>query len=456
MHLRLHEHETRRYDWTDRDLRAIVRLNQGAGAELVRAVVDARGHKCLRAFQHVGVLRLAPGRTVHIVPKIHRPTGEDVTDGGVRRALQALIRWLGYAGTLPFHAAERAALEMQNPDWFEVMTRFFAENLRNEWRRGPVRTYISQDDDHSSNLVGRWRVADQLRRPAEKSVFCVTRDEFSGDTPLNRVLRYVCELLRRRTADRQNRAILDGVAGEMDADAITLPHSVTLADADPARILSRLNVRYAPLLSLARLFLSNRSAELLPGQTDDTETWAFTLDMNHLFEQFVAGFIARHRTLCLPDDLADCTILPQTRGAIRYLATRETPPTQNLFALEPDIAFQNPADKSFPLLLDTKYKRLDGNERTNLGVSQSDLYQMFAYAHRYDCPRVILLYPATTDAEIGERAVFRFGDFGATNETLRHVIVATIDTRNDLRTAADVGCFADELNRLLTIIHTKI
>lgn len=448
MHLRLHEHETRSYEWTDRDLRAIVRLNQGAGTELVRAVVDAQGHRCLRAFQHVGVLRLAPGRTVHIVPKIHRASGE-VTDAGARQALQALLRWLGYAGTLPFHAAERAALEMQNPDWFEIMTRFFAENLRSEWRRGPVRTYITKDDDRSPSLVGRWRVADQLRHPAEKSVFCVSRDEFSGDTPLNRVLRYVCEMLRRRTTDRENRAILDGVAGEMDADAITLPFSVTLADADPARLLSRLNVRYAPLLSLARLFLSNRSAELLPGSRTDPETWSFTLDMNRLFEQFVTGFVTRHRALCLPDSLATCAILPQTRGAVRHLATRETPPTKNLFALEPDIAFQDTVDRSFPLLLDMKYKRLDGSERTNLGVSQTDLYQMFAYAHRYDCPRVILLYPATTDAEIGERAVFRFGDSGTTNEPARRVTVASIDTRNDLRSATDVEQFAVELRTLL-------
>ncbi len=444
MHLRLHEHETKRYDWTDRDFRAIVRLNHGAGAELVRADFDAQGHKCLRAFQHVGVLRLAPGRTVHIVPKIHRPTGGDVTDDGVRQALQALLRWLGYAGTLPFHAAERAALEMQNPDWFEVMTRFFAENLRSEWRRGPVRAYISEDDDRSPNLVGRWRVTDQLRRPAEKSVFCVTRDVFSGDTPLNRVLRYVCEMLRRRTTDRQNRALLDGVAGEMDADAITLPYSVTLADADPARLLSRLNARYAPLLSLARLFLSNRSAELLPGQTGDAETWSFTLDMNRLFEQFVAGFLFRHKALCLPSELIGCSILSQVRGH-RHLVRDAT--NRKLYDLRPDIAFRSPAG-TFPVLLDTKYKRLDW-EKKNHGISESDLYQMFAYAHCFPCPHIVLLYPATTDTENSRRAIFQFDDSGTTNEIIRNVTVAAIDCRNDLRTAEDIATFARELQTVL-------
>ena len=441
----LHEHETRPFEWTERDHHAAVRLNRIAGTELVRLGYDARGAKTLQSFQHVGVLRLAPGRTVHIVPKIHRHAGGCVDEDVARHASRTLLRWLGYAGTLPYHAAERAALETRNPDWFEVLTRFYAENLRDEWRRGPIRTYISRDDDRSPNLVGRWRVAEQLCRPAEKGVFRVTRDEFSGDTPLNRVLRYVCEVLRRRTTDRGNRAILDGVADEMDADPVTLLLQVTLADADPSRLLSRLNTRYAPLLSLARLFLSERGTELLPGQSPDDETWSFTLDMNRLFEQFVAGFFARHKTACLPDGLAGCTVLPQARGQrTRYLAFDAA--DRGRFELHPDLVLRAP-DGTFSMLLDTKYKRLNETQSSK-GVAQSDLYQMFAYAHCFPSPRIVLLYPASDGGAVGEWATFRFG--GAGDGTVHRVTVATIDTRNDLRTAGDVERMARELRQILT------
>ena len=46
------------------------------------------------------------------------------------------------------------------------------------------------------------------------------------------------------------------------------------------------------------------------------------------------------------------------------------------------------------LIIDTKWKHLktDAEDSRN-GVKQSDLYQMFAYAHRYNCGENILLYP---------------------------------------------------------------
>jgi len=50
------------------------------------------------------------------------------------------------------------------------------------------------------------------------------------------------------------------------------------------------------------------------------------------------------------------------------------------------------------LILDTKWKCLksDEEDRKN-GVSQADMYQMYAYAKRFDCNNTILLYPETAD-----------------------------------------------------------
>ena len=32
-------------------------------------------------------------------------------------------------------------------------------------------------------------------------------------------------------------------------------------------------------------------------------------------------------------------------------------------------------------------------DKENLGISNADVYQMYAYAKRYKCPKVIMLYP---------------------------------------------------------------
>jgi 5-methylcytosine-specific restriction endonuclease McrBC regulatory subunit McrC len=109
--------------------------------------------------------------------------------------------------------------------------------------------------------------------------------------------------------------------------------------------------------------------------------------MNLLFEGFISGFIRRHASEILPENFRSYDFLPQSRGARRFLAKHEN---TSVFQTRPDLAFRT--GDQFPLLIDTKYKLLDESDR-RLGVSQPDFYQMHAYAYRYNCNRVVLLYP---------------------------------------------------------------
>lgn len=46
------------------------------------------------------------------------------------------------------------------------------------------------------------------------------------------------------------------------------------------------------------------------------------------------------------------------------------------------------------MIIDTKWKRIGRHpEDTRHGMSQTDVYQMMAYARIYHCPQVMLLYP---------------------------------------------------------------
>ena len=57
-----------------------------------------------------------------------------------------------------------------------------------------------------------------------------------------------------------------------------------------------------------------------------------------------------------------------------------------MFALRPDIVVDN------DIVIDTKWKTLNSDDRV-VGVEQSDVYQMLAYAHAYEARRVVMLYP---------------------------------------------------------------
>jgi len=426
------EHEQRPFEWTEREAAALERLNRAAGAEVLRATWRA-GRRELRASQHVGVVRLGR-RAVQVLPKTHRAGAPaEERDARAEEATRNLLHMLAHTGRLPVREHATAPLLRRGGDWFEVLTRLFATHLREEWQRGAHRHYQPVEDELPM-LKGRWRVAESLRRPARRQLFPVAFDEFTADNALNRVFRFVVERLWRLTRDGANRQLLGELRQWMEE--VTLVADLPAGEAAPA-LLTRLNARFEPLLNLARLFLAGGSLQLA---ARDFETFAFVFDMNRLFEEFVIGFVRRRREVVLPEGLKTCDLLPQSHGAPHHLALDER--GQHVFQLHPDLALRR--GRQFPLLLDAKYKRLDPSDR-KLGISPADFYQMHAYARRYNCPRVLLLYPQTADMSEPIRARFTLTDGGVGT-----IEAATLDLRIDLRSIEGRDRLLEELKSVLS------
>ena len=425
------EHEyTEGFDWEPADLAALERLRRATGADVLRPSVRAGGRRELQAGEYVGVVRLGR-RTVQVLPKFYRE-GTGSREGRAFEATRNLLHLLAYAGRLRVREHDLASMLRRGADWFEILTRLFASHLLEEWQRGAHRHYRAVEDTLPV-LKGKLLVAEQLRRPLRRHLFAVAFDEFTADTELNRVFRFVVERLFGATRDGENRRLLGELRHWMDE--VSLPARVTAADARPS-LVTRLNRRFEPLLNLARLFLAESSLQLAAA---DFSTFAFVLDMNQLFESFLVGFIERHRAALLPDALAGCELLPQARGATIHLA-RRTDTGAPVFRLVPDLAFRLAG--RFPLLLDAKYKRLSPAD-ARLGVSQSDFYQMHAYARRFDCPRVLMLYPQTAEMPAPQRVRFELKSGGL-------VDAASINLRVDLGSPASRAELTAELKSLLS------
>lgn len=427
--LTLFEYDAKEFDWTDRDCALLERMRLSFKSEILRPTVRG-GKRAIQAAQHVGVVRLQ-NRTVQILPKVHQPRATDGDAARTREATANLLRMLAYAGELQVREHELAPLMRQTDNWFEILTRLFATHLREKWQRGAHRNYQTVEDDLPL-LKGKWRIAAQLKQPLRRHIFSVSYDEFTADNQLNRIFRYVTERLWHLTRDNDNKRLLGELRQWLD-EVTLLPH-VTVADADPKQ-LTRLNEHYRPLLNLAQLFLDGGSLQMA---AEDFSTFAFVFDMNELFESFVASFIRRHASAILPAELQACDYLVQSRGENRHLATRED---RNVFRTKPDVVFRR--DQEFPLIIDTKYKRLDA-ANLRLGVDQSDFYQMHAYAHRYGCDDILLLYPQTAETLKPLNEVFRLADC---NKVIR---VATVNLQIDLARKSGRDMLVSELKALFT------
>jgi len=430
--LTLFEHETREYRWTDRDLAELSTLSHLAGEEVLRAGV-ASGRRVLQATAHIGVFCFGQ-TTVHVLPKMYQSQATEPRSAHEREAARNLLFLLRYALHLPVREYGLASLSAYDHDWFEGLIALFAGHLLEEWQRGPYRHY-QEVKDTLPLLKGKLDVVSQLRHLEAQHRFTVSYDEYTADVPLNRVFRFVVERLWRLTRDERNKRRLARLRQWMEE--ITLLPQVSVSDAHTI-VMTRLNQRFASLLELARLFLDHSA---LQPATGSTRTYAFVIDMNQLFESFLTTFICRHRREILPPGLQACALRPQSSGTVRSLAAH-LESGRKVFRLKPDLVVYDQEQNSFPLLIDMKYKRIA--EKGGVRIAPDDFYQMFAYAQRYQCPRVLLLYPQTAAESAAVCQSY-------TLEGEQVIVAATVDLCQDLGRKVEQQRLKDRLHSLVAV-----
>ena len=122
------------------------------------------------------------------------------------------------------------------------------------------------------------------------------------------------------------------------------------------------------------LFLSN---SISFDYNNDLKLFAFLLPMEYVFEDFIFGFIDK--------EVEKVSANAQVRS--NYLDVSKN------FALRPDLFLQIEARS---VIADTKYKIVYSDEKDpKKGISQTDLYQMLAYAVRFNIDEIVLFYPNT-------------------------------------------------------------
>ena len=93
------------------------------------------------------------------------------------------------------------------------------------------------------------------------------------------------------------------------------------------------------------------------------------------------------------------------------------------FALRPDIVITR-ADGT-RIILDTKWKSLVNRPGMNYGISQPDMYQMYAYAKKYNTSEIWLLYPV--NQEMRNHSEISFESSDGVNVRLFFVDLADIE-----------------------------
>lgn len=326
------------------------------------------GHQSVRFKQFCGVIQL-DDLTLEILPKIH---GKEAQPESCRAAL---IQMLHSARVIRTHKGSQAGINTQNMNLLDIFIQHFCQDLHSQILQGKLRNYVEQEGNLSV-IRGRLVIPQHIRHNIvhKERLYC-RFDEFSEDMLLNQILRFTLLLLlpwaRLGITKKQLNELLMHFDGVSDAP-ITLQSFNSLKR-------DRINQRFHPVLEQCRLFIATIKPDILAGSTP---LFSLLFDMNRLFEAWVAEKIkpwAHQQGWHL-----------RTQGPRKYLAMRDGDSPQ--FQLRPDIALVD--DNGVPqLIADTKWKLLNEADR-KLGVSSNDMYQLYAYAGRYEVSHLQLIYPA--------------------------------------------------------------
>jgi 5-methylcytosine-specific restriction enzyme subunit McrC len=251
---------------------------------------------------------------------------------------------------------------------------WFDREVERASRWGLARDYVDRCEPLTT-IRGRVAFERQLAaRPGLRIPVECTFQDYSEDTPLNRLIKAAHDvLLRMPELDRglakrlrhRARLVFGGVS-RVDYACGALPE---LPQRGPHR-------EWDAAAGIARLILSETGIRDVPGTIDAP---AFTVDMNQLFQQYVAGVVGERAAA------AGCRLEAGRVRALTAAGTRADGATVSPVTIKPDLVVVR--DGKPVAVGDIKYKLPAGGA----GWHERDAYQLIAYCVRLGLPRGLLV-----------------------------------------------------------------
>ena len=352
-----------------RDLKDFALENRTDGEGNYRPVLEVKNNR-LYAQNYVGIIETRKGTVLEILPKVDFVEDED-TEKTKQFFFKMLRDWRGFK-LAQFNLSHINAVRRFN--MLEVFVHLFLNNLVLLTQRGLARHYQSEEDNQPY-LRGRILFPQHIRENVvNRARFYVGYDEFNANRPANRLIHSTIHKLMGSVRQPRNQQLLH----QLRICFSDIPQSAHLESDWGQYRMDRSMQHYDEVMQWVGLFLFNHGLTTFAGKYVN-QTLLFP--MWEVFEDFVAACFRRY----------------QRRFSVREQGPQEPLTSidgKGVFFLKPDISLMS-GDKT-EFILDTKWKRINGEgSDPKHGISQADMYQLFAYGKKYGCKQVALVYPKT-------------------------------------------------------------
>ena len=378
------------------------------GKQLFKVLkISSHAHygKTIQLQNYVGIIELPKSKTrIEVLPKIYSGNAEISEIGDIKNILLSMLSALK---DFPVLELGHASLDVRKLSLYEVFIRIFLGRVLELAKKGLRSDYV-EVTENINRFKGRLDMPLQIKHNAAHSErFYVRHDEYSLSRPENKILKLAIKKLLSKTEDAENAFLAKRTLIYFDEVEESLDY-----ESDYRHIsFDSSNQGYLGVIQWAMVFLRNKSFSIFGG---DTNGQALLFPMDKLFEQFVASQAAK--LINAHNKKYGTHYRFVSQESAKYLF--DVPKS---FKLRPDIKVEG--DQS--ILLDTKWKILTDKKPRN-NISQSDMYQMYAYSKRYNASLVYLLYPESASSH-----AITDTEYEASTDPLKtHISLRFLDLKN--------------------------
>lgn len=334
---------------------------------------------------YVGLIQMNNGYQVQVLPKISFDSGEDA---GNKETKRIFLKMLKSMKDFPSKVFNDASLKVDRMNLYEIFINMYLQEVRQLIKRGIKSAYVGQEDNlkfYKGKLLTSQHIKTNM---AHRERFYVAYDEFHPNRPENKLVKATLLKLQKLTTSAENSKEIRQL---LTAFERVEPSTNYTKDFSQVKI-DRNTKDYEMLMQWSKVFLLNKSFTTFSGKNTSR---ALLFPMESVYESYVAQ---QMKIVLGP---AGWEVSSQDKGYYLFMEPRRQ------FALRPDIVCKR-GDRT--VIMDTKWKSLINSERVNYGISQSDMYQMYAYSKKYETSEIWLLYPLNDEMRDHSDIKFESGD----------------------------------------------
>ena len=325
-----------------------------------------KGVKVIKPQNYVGVINIDNKVQIEILPKIDidDPKIDIGNDDELRKLFLKMLYSLKEFKGKSF---KNAQLNDSKLPIYEVFIQMYLNEVQELLKKGLKSDYFTIEGNLTF-FKGKFLINQHLKHNIIlKDRFYMAYDEFHINRPENRLIKTTLLKLNKISSNGKNQLLAKRLLAEFE-----MVNQSTNIDKDFSLVKKDRNAQaYQSLMTWSQVFLKNKSFSTFKG-TENVNALLFP--MEKIFE----AYVAKQLKIKFPEWNVE------TQKDDKYLF--DNPKT---FGLNPDIYMSKGGSA---IVLDTKWKKLIRNSN-NYGISQSDMYQMYAYAYKYDVENIVLIYP---------------------------------------------------------------